>query len=90
MTERMFDEHSFQEEIAGKAEAKAGVLYLAGNETNFRRTLQAENLSFEDVEKEVSTVWGNLLKACQKVGYNDAITAHKAKQFNMSLPKIDM
>lgn len=82
MAERMFDEHSFKDEITSKAEAKASVLYLAGNETNFRRELQAEDLSYEDVEKEVATVWGNLLQSCQRVGFSNDITAHKENQFS--------
>lgn len=79
----MFDEHSFQEEITNPEEAEACTDYLAKNESKFRKELASEGLSYEEIEKEVATVWGNLIKSSVRVGFSNWTTEHKKKQFGI-------
>lgn len=79
--EPMFDRDSFGAEINTPAEAKQCVEYLSSNERNFRKELMDEGLSHEQENEAVKTVWLNLLKSCQRVGYADTMTTMKAKQF---------
>lgn len=81
MEDAMFDRESFKDEITSPADAKQCVEYLSSNERNFRKELMAEGLSHEQEEEAVKAVWMNLLKSCQRVGYADAHTTMKAKQF---------
>lgn len=81
--ERMFDRDSFLDEITNKAEAKSCVQYLAHNESQFRRELASEGLSYDEINDEVKAVWKNLLDSCKRVGYSDYITEAKRKQFNL-------
>lgn len=81
--ERMFDDHSFQDEVQSNADAKSCVMHLAHNESKFRRELASEGLTYEQVEEEVKKVWKNLLKACSKYGYVDFMTQFKREQFGV-------
>lgn len=83
--EPMFDKDSFGAEITTPAEAKQCVEYLSGNERNFRKELMDEGLSHEQEEEAVKAVWINLLKSCQRVGYADAMTTAKARQFGRGI-----
>lgn len=79
--DRMFDEHSFQDEVVDAAHAKACVSYLAHNESNFKKELAEEGLDYDQIQEEVKKVWLNLLKACKRVGFEDHITRAKAAQY---------
>lgn len=80
---RMFDEHSFTDEITSNDDAKACVSYLAHNETRFRNELAEKGLDYDQIHAEVKKVWTNLLTACKKYGYNDYITDAKKVQFGI-------
>lgn len=80
MDERMFDEHSFQEEITKPAEAQACYNYFASNLPKFEQELQDEGLSYEAIQKEVRTCWMNLLRACQRVGWTNEHLNQLAKK----------
>jgi hypothetical protein len=56
---------------------------LALNEHKFRQELQDEGLSYDEVENELKTVWTNLIKSCQKVGYSDSLIEGKAKRYGI-------
>lgn len=71
MNERMFDGHSFHDEITKPSEAYACYEYFASNVSKFKRELQDEGLSYEEIEKEVGQCWLNLLKSCQRVGWTN-------------------
>lgn len=81
--ERMFDEHSFTDEIKSKKDAESCVMYLSHNESKFRKELASEGLSYEEIEAEVAKVWKNLLNACKKFGFSNYITEAKRKQFGV-------
>lgn len=91
MAERMFDGHSFTDEITDASEAQQAVEYLAKNETNFRSSLSAEGVDYEQIQSIVRHVWVNLLKSCHRVGFRNHVTDHKAAQYgrgvNLALPK---
>jgi len=69
--ERMFDEHSFQEEITKPSEAKACYDYFVSNLTAFRQSLAEEGLSYEEINEVVKTCWLNLAKSCARVGWTN-------------------
>lgn len=81
--DRLFDKDSFQEEITNPSEAKACVDYLATNEHQFRQDLANEGLDYDQREAEMKTVWTNLVKSCQRVGYSDRLVEAKAKQYGV-------
>jgi translation elongation factor EF-1alpha len=79
--EPMFDKDSFTDEITGASEANSAVVYLSHNERNFRKGLIDEGLTYDQIEAEVATVWGNLLKACKRVGFSNHVTEARAKLY---------
>jgi hypothetical protein len=83
MAERMFDKDSFLDEVDSPGQAEQCVEYLALNEHKFRQELQDEGLSYDEVENELKTVWTNLIKSCQKVGYSDSLIEGKAKRYGI-------
>lgn len=85
MVERMFDEHSFHDEITKPSEASSCYNYFASNLPKFRRELQDEGLSYEEIEKEVGQCWLNLLKSCQRVGWTNDHLNQLAKRYGQGI-----
>jgi hypothetical protein len=79
--DRMFDADSF-DNLQSAGEVKQAVDYLAHNEIKFREELASEEISYEDIQKEVRQVWSNLIKLCDKFKYTDHIVAHKKKLYS--------
>jgi hypothetical protein len=79
--EPMFDKDSFTDEITDAKEANSAVLYLSHNERNFQEELINEGLTYDQIEAEIATVWGNLLKSCKRVGFSDHATEARAKLY---------
>lgn len=85
--ERLFDSHSFQEEITNASEAKATYDYFVSNLTAFKHELAEEGLSYENTEKEVRQCWENLIKSSQKVGYINSHMERMAKKYGIGINK---
>lgn len=83
MAERMFDEHSFLDEVDTKEQAHECVNYLALNEHKFRMELIDEGLDYDEVENAIKVVWTNLVQSCQRVGYSDSLVEGKARKYGV-------
>lgn len=85
--ERMFDNHSFTDEITNASEAKSCYKYFAHNVSKFRQELAEEGLSYDEIEKEVRQCWINLLNSCHRVGFMNGHLERIAKHYGVGINK---
>lgn len=82
--ELSFSPESFSD-ISTREEAGQAVDYFSKNEIAFRRELEEQGKSYNEIQETVKKTWVNLLRVCKRTGYSDDIVTVTARQYGFKM-----